>query len=132
MTDNKEISKNIRKLILEALALISSKEMQLSYQEKVQIADVSAEIFCLWEDSYCPDGDIFKNGFNKEELNALSKFNITFEEVCNSSPDDLPFIDEVVTTAYWKIYSDNALEALKVFPDEEVALVKNNMMKNYS
>ena len=132
MTDNKEISKNIRKLILEALTLISSKEMQLSYQKKVQISDVSAEIFCLWEDSYCPDGDIFKMGFNKEELNALSRFNITFEEVCDDSPDDLPSIDEVVTTAYWKKYSDTAGEILKVFPREEVDSIENDMMKDYS
>ena len=132
MTDNKEISKNIRKLILEALTLISSKEMQLSYQKKVQIADVSAELFCLWEDSYCADGDIFKMGFNEEELDALSKFNIIFEEVCDDSPDDLPIIDEVVTTAYWKKYSDTASEVLKVFPQEEVDSIKNSMMQYYS
>lgn len=132
MTNSKKISKNIRKLILEALTLISSKELQLSYQKKVQIADVSAEIFCLWEDSYCPDGDIFKMGFNKEELDALSRFNITFEEVCDDSPDNLPFIDEVVTTSYWKKYSDAASEILKVFPLNEVYSVKNYMMKDYS
>lgn len=132
MTDNEEISKNIRKLILEALILISSKELQLSYQKKVQFADVGAEIFCLWEDSYCPDGDIFKMGFNKEELDALSGFNITFEEVCDDSPDDLPFINEVVTTTYWKKYSEAASEILKIFPQGEVGYIKSYMMKGYS
>jgi hypothetical protein len=132
MSSNVEISKNIRNQILEALFLVSSKEMVLSYQIKVPIADVSAEIFCLWEDSYDPNGDIFKMGFVKKELEALSKFNHAFEEVCRSSPDNLPLIDEVVQTSYWRKYSDAARAALKVFPREEVESISSSMMNNYS
>ena len=42
----KEIERNIRFLVIDALELISSKELQLKYQRDVPIADVSAELFC--------------------------------------------------------------------------------------
>ena len=132
MTDSEVISKNIRKLILEALVLISSKEIQFSYQKSVQIADVSAEIFCLWEDSYCPEGEIFKLGFSKEELSSLNSFNSIFDEVCDDSPDELPFIDEVVNTTYWKKYSNGAHAALSIFPQEEVDSIRACMKRDYS
>jgi len=132
LIDNIEISKNIRNLIIEALIMISSKDLQLSYQKKVQVADVSAEIFCLWEDSYSLNGDIFRQGFSKSETNSLKKFNSIFEEVCDASPEELPTINEVVKTEYWKKYSEGACEALKVFPEKEVENIKLSMIKDYS
>ncbi len=56
-TEDKSISDDefmdlTRKLVFGVIDLWASKENQFEYQKNVPIAQVSAELFCQWEDYY--------------------------------------------------------------------------------
>ena len=127
MATKQEIANNIRKAIIDTLILVSSEKHQLKYQKTVPIADVSAEIFCQWDDSYYPDGDVFKLGFSAVEMGAMRNFNEVFESVCNETPDQLPSIEVFIKSPEWKKYSKAAIDALKAFPKVEVESLSSAM-----
>lgn len=107
-----ELATNVRKLVIDALKLISSKEEQLSYQKEVPQINVSEELFNHWEDTYIPDSPVNERAFTKEELIALKEFNLTFDRVCDGTPRNLPLIDEFMKTKEWKELTESAALAL--------------------
>jgi hypothetical protein len=111
----KELQTNFRKEVFDVLTLISSKEEQLEYQEKVPIAYVSAELFNLWDSCYQTpkNQDWYVEAFSDEELNILQEFDIIFEEISESTPDNPPDIHEFVETSEWKKLSDAATVAFE-------------------
>ena len=61
--------------IIELLKLWSSKEQQLDYQNNVHIAEVSAELFCQWDEAFLSNDSIFMKSFSKNEFCYLQEFN---------------------------------------------------------
>lgn len=142
--DTPEALSKLYDMILSSPEALSNPELVLNtviqlkrtlevelYQKAVPIADVSAEIFCLWEDSYCIDGELFQAGFSRSELNALKEFNLKFEKVCDESPENVPHIKQVISTSYWLIYNQAGCKALLAFPADEVNSLLNLQKKYY-
>jgi hypothetical protein len=76
-----------RKNIIETLQLIASLENQFSYEKNVPIANVPAELFCMWfDDFYHPNSTEFVNAFNTNELIDLSLFNEYFDKFGENVP----------------------------------------------
>jgi hypothetical protein len=107
-----ELSSNLRARVLEILALIGSENSQREYQNGVPHVDVPAELFNQWEDWYFPDDDAFQSGFSAKELEILSRFDDVLNEVCESTPQQLPPLEEFIQTAAWRRLSVAAREAL--------------------
>lgn len=109
-----ELKTNFRKNLLETLELISSKKDQLEYQRSVPVADVSAELFCWWEGDYQvpKEQDWYKEAFSKEELEILAEFDGVIENVAEKTPQQLPDIEEFVSTTEWQELSSAAATAL--------------------
>ena len=115
-----ELQQTYRKNIVEHLRLLSSSQEQLEYQRQVPIADVSAELFCMWGDDYyneeLRDDAEFRCAFSSSELAAMEKFNQVFDDVLASLPDShLPWIDDFILTPEWKKLSNAAAIALLAF-----------------
>jgi hypothetical protein len=125
-------SEKIRKNILRILVLISSKNLQLEYQKKVPIADVSSELFCQWESEYFPNDKDFKEAFNKKEYNEILNFNSILNEVSTSTPKNLPFINEFIKTDEWEKLSSGAKKSLFVFSKNEVDFFKSEVNQFYT
>jgi hypothetical protein len=109
---------NIRRNIIEHLQLLSSKEDQFEYQRTVPIADVSAELFCYWDDQFhkaATNPAWYLEVFTPDEFQALEEFNEVLKEVSKCSPYPLPDIFEFVLTPEWARLSEAASIALKSF-----------------
>lgn len=102
-----------RKNILGVIDLWASKEKQIDYQENVPMAQVSAELFCQWEDFYSPDSPDFKQAFEKEELEILSDFNKALNDIVEKTSQELPLIEEFVETQEWIEMNKKAIEIQK-------------------
>ena len=86
MTKAQEFRASMRKL----LELLSSKEEQLQYQRNVPIANVEAELVCMWfDDMYHPDTELFKSSFTPEEMQLLESFNNLYDQHVSILPDTL-------------------------------------------
>ncbi|MCG9713904.1 hypothetical protein L1D29_13860 [Shewanella insulae] len=111
---NNQLRDNYRKETFGTLELISSKEEQLDYQNKVPIAHVSAELFCSWESCYqdVKDQDWYQSAFSKKEFEILKSFDATFEQVCSETEQDVPYITEFIQTKQWLTLSKAAKLAL--------------------
>jgi len=99
--DLKKLSKTVRKNIIGLLELWSSIEKQLEYQKNVPIAQVSAELFCQWDDFYYPETDAHKLAFNKAEIEIIEIFSVKLNDIIKKTSNDLPYIDEFILTNEW-------------------------------
>lgn len=110
-----ELKKNYRNEVFGVLKLISSEEEQLEYQKEVPIADVSAELFCLWDSCYqLPlNQDWYQEIFSENEFEILKKFDMTFESICKKTSTDLTYITEFIKTKEWAELALAAKIALK-------------------
>lgn len=107
-----ELLNRIRENILNCIDLWTSKDKQLDYQKRVPIAQVSAELFCDWEDFYHPDNTEFKKAFNEQERQLLADFNRTLFEEADTTKKELSNIEEFVNTLEWKKINLAATETL--------------------
>ena len=96
-----ELTRNIRELVIDSLFLLSSKDEQLAYQERVANADVSAELFCQWDGAFVPESEHNSKAFTAEELSYLNEFNDAFNLISDKVPDELPAIEEFIKTKEW-------------------------------
>lgn len=103
---------------MEALALATSKELQLVYQDLVPIADVTSEIYCRWDDFYT-DSPELRSVFTEQEFEALREFHKVFLHICEVDSSDAR-IQDYIGTEYWLMYKDAANRALKAFSDVEI------------
>ena len=63
----------LRAGILELLELLADAAAQERYEHNVPIADVPAELCCMWfDDLYHPDSPAFQAAFTVAELDALA------------------------------------------------------------
>jgi hypothetical protein len=83
-------SQEFRASMQELLELIASKEQQLAYQTNVPIADVAAELLCMWfDDMFHPDTDLFQSSFSQKEIEQLSSFNKSYDILAKKLPGTL-------------------------------------------
>lgn len=111
----KELAVSMRAQVLETLALLASEEMQREYQRAVPRVGVPAELFNQWEDCYFPEDRDFQSGFVSAELAVLANFDRVLNQVCDGTPQNLPALDEFLTTQAWRTLSDAARNALSAF-----------------
>jgi hypothetical protein len=108
---------NMRRRVLETLALIADKEAQRKYQSAAPNVDVPAELFNQWEDSFFPEDEVFRNGFAEDELRVLKEFDFVLNRVCEETPAELPLLEDFVKTEAWKRLSTAASAALIAIGD---------------
>lgn len=109
-----------RRRITETLQLLSSAEEQLEYKRTVPIADVSAELFCFWDEVFWPEDKEMLSSFSPSEWQALLRFQSVFERVCRLIPHHgLPPIEEFVRSPHWLILSRAAGRALEAIRTSE-------------
>ncbi len=111
-----------RENVISSLRLLASREEQLEYQQQVPIAQVSAELFCLWaDDRFDPADRRLQVLFTPTEWQALLVFHARFEGISSRVPSPLPPIQEFVGHPLWQQLADSAAEALKTFPNDRNA-----------
>ena len=96
----------IRKAIKDVLDLLASKEEKTKYEQNVPIANVSAELICMWfDDTYHPDSKQHREAFSAKEQQMLSEFNDFYDSRVARLPKTLeamhknPLWDEIVKKA---------------------------------
>ncbi len=110
-----ELQRNLKQGILEMLRLWASLDAQLEYRRRVPIADVSAELFCMWDEVFWPDDAALRAEFSETEWRALRRFHSVFERVLHLIPHHpLPPIEEFVQSLHWLQVSRAAARALKI------------------
>ena len=102
--------------VVETLQLLASREEQMEYRRRVPIADVSAELFCFWDDAFSRDDTKLRAEFSESEWTALLRFHSVFERVCALLPHHpLPPIEQFVQSPHWLQLSRAAARALQAF-----------------
>jgi len=104
------MERGLRESIVETLKIIASKRAQIEYEKNVPIADVHAELVCMWfDDLYHPKADLFLKSFSEEERAVLAKFNAFYEARLDSLPKTLK---ELHRTSEWNEVCEKANEVL--------------------
>jgi len=112
----------LRERIVEALQLAASAEMQVAYGTRVPIANVPAEVFCMWEDHYVPDSPWFERAFTADERDALAAYEVTCSAIARRVPDHV-HLAAFQASREWRDLADaaaHALAALKGVRDDAV------------
>jgi hypothetical protein len=75
-------SASIRSGIRDLLALLATPDRQREYERNVPIANVPAELLCMWfDDQYHPSDPMFRAAFSSQELEALASFDTAYGSV---------------------------------------------------
>jgi len=84
-----EVVSNTRTRLRDLLALISDCEAQREYERNVPIANVPAELVCMWfDDLYHPNPEWITRGFSARELELLAEFDKFYEARHSLLPTD--------------------------------------------
>ncbi len=111
---------SIRQGIRELLALLASEEEQLAYERDVPIANVPAELVCMWfDDTYHPDAAWFRP-FTTEELLALAEFHAAYAGVVQRLPPSQGSVGTWHACPVWKAIMTAAARALASVPVEPI------------
>ena len=111
-----QTQRNLKQGIIETLRLLASREAQLEYRRTVPIADVSAELFCMWDEVFWPDDAALRAEISQSEWTALQRFHSIFERVSGLLPHQpLPPIEQFVQSPHWLQLSKAAARALQTF-----------------
>jgi hypothetical protein len=109
-----ELHRNLKQGILDTLRLWASREAQLEYRRTVPIADVSAELFCMWDEVFWLDDTALRAEFSETAWSALQRFHSIFERVGSLLPHHpLPPIEEFILSPHWLQISRAAARALR-------------------
>jgi len=111
-----QTQRNLKQGCVETLRLLASREAQLEYRRIVPIADVSAELFCMWDEVFWPDDAGLRAEVSEIQWTALLRFHSVFERVSRLlSHQPLPPIEEFVKSPHWLQLSKAAARALQAF-----------------
>lgn len=115
-------SPRVREPIIEALRLAASAEAQRSYALAAPIADVPAEVFCMWEDFYVPDSPWFEAAFGPDEREALAHYQATSSAIAHRVPEHvaLAAFQAMPEWAELAAAATRALAALQTTRDDAV------------
>ncbi len=87
-------------------------------QRNVPIADVPAELLCMWfDDSFRQNDSRLETLFSAAEWNGLLAFHEQFDKLTEQLRGDLPPIQELVNLPVWLKVVRAAAETLRLFPD---------------
>jgi len=102
-----------RPMILELLRLLSSEQEQLDYEANVPVADVPAELVCMWfDDQYHPDDAFFRSCFHPGELAALAGFHSFYAERHPQLPEAGGTIRAWLNSPVWREIMSEAKKTL--------------------
>lgn len=114
----RELGQTMRRNVISELHLMASREEQLKYQRDVPIAFVTAELFCLWDESFQSEWmeeDYYLGAFSIQELQALREFDDVVEDVLSQLSEDLPSIEKFVLTPQSQQLAQAATKTLSIF-----------------
>lgn len=108
----------IRSRIMEHLQLMSSADLQLTYQRSAPHVRVANELFNGWED-WVPDQSAVERLtlpiFSRTEQAAVLEFLQVINAIDARTPRDLPDIKAFIQTREWADLSAAACRALAIF-----------------
>ena len=101
---------DVRRHIVELVQLLASSEQQLAYQRDVPIANVPAELVCMWfDDLYHPQWDLFVEAFSETERNRLATFHRFYDARVEQLPNSL---EEMHQSVVWRDVMSEAKQVL--------------------
>jgi hypothetical protein len=113
----RESEDSLRRGVRELLALLASEEQQLNYERQVPIADVPAELLCMWfNDNYHP-GSGWSSEFTSGELEALAHFNAVYESLAQRLPRSQGTVRTWLADPSWRKIMNAAAIALGEVPE---------------
>ena len=114
MEPSEDLLANIRTSVIEVLQLLADPEAQREYERNVAIADVPAELFCLWfDDVYHPESPAHQAAFSPGELDLLAEFTKLFLDAEAELPDPLPRLRELQAHPAWSRVVSGAASTLR-------------------
>jgi hypothetical protein len=88
--------------VRELLALLASEDDQLAYERDVPIAQVPAELLCMWfNDTYHPGPD-WSSHFTNRELEALARFHGIYERLSERLPKSPSTVRTWLADPLWR------------------------------
>ncbi len=106
------LQETLRGNMRELLSLLASPEAQRKYEASVPIADVPAELVCLWfDDQYAPASRAFRESFTDSELQLLAEFHSVYEARVKSLPT-AGGLAALQQSSEWNEIVDRAAQAL--------------------
>lgn len=101
-----------RSVFRELLELLSSREAQVQYEADVPVANVPAELLCMWfNDHYHPETVWFTEAFTSRERAALAAFDGFFSAVADGLPTE-GGVTALHAESAWTGVCEKAAEAL--------------------
>ena len=105
-----------RRKAIELLALLASADQQLSYERDVPIADVPAELLCMWFDDFYDAKRIGSDfAFNEADRAALARFHHVFDERANRLPPSNGTVRTWLENSVWNEIMQEAARAIDEF-----------------
>ena len=101
-----------RRVFRDLLELISDFSAQRKYEQDVPIANVPAELVCMWfDDQYHPDSTRFSDAFSSRERAALADFSAYYGARKRVLPMSTG-VDSLQATQEWADVSEKARATL--------------------
>jgi hypothetical protein len=107
-----------RDRLIEALELAASPHAQLEYAATVPLADVVAEIVCLWYDMYYPSDPMFAAAFNDSERAALAEYAAVLRKLQPAIPRTLTTFHALPVSGQLAGAASQALAVLTSLPSK--------------
>lgn len=101
----------LRENLIETLRLASSIEAQREYERNAPIAQVPAEVFCLWGDQYHDDCRLLDQVFDPAERAALAAYDARLGEIAGASPR-FSGVEEFYAHPCWRELAEAAARTL--------------------
>jgi len=102
---------DLRNNVVSLMRLLASKDEQLAYEREVPIANVPAELVCMWfDDIYHPDSDLFIEAFSLPERERLARFDTYYDARHKQLPNTLT---EMHQNQAWLEVMDEAQRVLQ-------------------
>lgn len=112
------IEQRVRNRIIEYFELASSFAAQREYELAAPIAHVPYEVINQWEDWVPHDPRTvreFSDVYTAEEVEALKRFHVVWEETTKAVPDDYPSLRAVQAMPAWEELRREAESAQTIF-----------------
>jgi hypothetical protein len=111
VTESSDVQES-RSRVRELLALLADPVAQRRYEVEVPIANVPAELICMWfDDHYHPGSSWFIEAFSPGEREVIADFNRVFDGIAQSLPTDRG-VSALQSTPEWDTVCRAAAETL--------------------
>ena len=108
-----EVADRLERDRLNLLRLLGDPAAQIAYDRNVPIAQVPAELFCMWfDDFYHPDSEHFQDAFSIDECAILAAFHERYRKIRGSLPRYLGRVADLHSHAAWHALMSAAVDTL--------------------